>query len=320
MRLIFMGSPRFGVPTVEALVAAGHEVALVLTQPDRPAGRGRPMRACAVAEWASERGLSLFQPETLKTPAAADRLRDVGADALVVAAYGLILPRAVLELVGGRAANVHPSLLPRHRGATPIQATLLAGDEEGGVTIIQMVARMDAGPIVAQRSIAIGDNDDFLSLEPRLAQMGAALLVESLEPWLQGRISPRLQEEDSATYCPKLSREDAQLDWRDPAEALWRKVRAYRGTVDTYTVWEDRTLKVLRAEPLPAAPDGSLPGQVFTLTGPGGAAWPAVACGSGALLLRTVMLEGKRASDGDAFLRGHARLVGSRLIHSAAAL
>lgn len=313
MRLIFMGSPAFALPTMEELLAAGHEMGLVVSQPDRPAGRGRQLRPSRVAERARERHLPLFQPETFRLPEAVERLKSVGAEGIVVAAFGMILPRPVLDLVEGRAANVHPSLLPRHRGATPIQATLLAGEALAGVTIIQMVARMDAGPIIAQRAVPLGPEDDFASLEPMLAREGAKLLVESLDPWLSGRISPEPQDESQASYCPKLSRKDALLDWSASAETLWRKVRAYRGTLDASTLWEDRVLKVLQAAPIPEAPEGRAPGDVFAWTAPSGQTLPAVVCAEGALALGRVMLEGKRETTGDAFLRGYPRFVGARL-------
>lgn len=314
MRIVFMGTPRFAIPSLRALLAAGHTSALVVTQPDRPAGRGRQVRPSPVATEARARDLPLFQPESLRSPEALERIREARPDVLVVAAYGLFVPRAILELVEHRAVNVHPSLLPRHRGATPIQATLLAGDEEAGVTIIQLTGRMDAGPILGQRRIPILPTDDALTLEARLAQLGADLLIEVLVPWVEGRVTPQSQDESQATYCPRLNREDARLTWTEPAERLWRKVRAYRGNPDAYTTWQGRLLKVLQAEPLAGLPAPAEPGQVVAWSpSPAGSAWPAVACGQGALLLRTVMLEGKRATPGDAFLRGYPRLIGARL-------
>lgn len=313
MRIIFMGSPRFAVPALDALVSAGCDVALVVSQPDRPAGRGRQVRPPAVAAVARELGLPLIQPESLKPAEAVDRLNQVRAELIVVAAYGLILPSTVLALVDQRAANVHPSLLPRNRGATPIQAALVAGDPETGVTIMQMVARMDAGPIIAQRTTPISPSDDTPSLEPRLAHMGAELLVEILEPWAQGRLQPIPQQESLATYCPRLTREAAELNWHEAATAIWRTVRAYRGWPDAYTFWDGRLLKVLGAEPLPEAPGGLPPGSTFAHHANFSTRWPAVVCGEGALLLRLVMMEGKRATPGDAFLRGYPRFVEAKL-------
>lgn len=182
------------------------------------------------------------------------------------------------------------------------------------MTIIEVIGRMDAGPIVAQRRTPVLPTDDTPSLEPRLARLGAELLVEVLEPWADGTLAATPQDEALATYCPRLTREDAHLDWREPAAVLWRTVRAYRGWPDAYTAWEGRLLKILQAEPLAQAPEGLPPGTVYPWTpAPGGAPWPAVATGAGALLLRTLLLEGKRPASGDAFLRGYPALVGAIL-------
>lgn len=309
-----MGSPQFAVPSLERLLAAGQEITLVVTQPDRPAGRRQQLRPSAIAQVARARGLPLYQPESLKPAEAVEPLRTAAADVIVVAAFGLYLPTSVLKLPRRGATNVHPSLLPRHRGAAPIQAAILAGDQETGVTIMEVAARMDAGPIIAQRRTPILPSDDTPALDERLALMGAELLVETLEPWANGEIVAAPQDEPLATYTPRINREEAQLDWREPAQTLWRKVRAYRGWPDAYTHWQGRLLKILQAEPMAQAPGGGEPGQVYAWTeAPTGPAWPAVATGAGSLLLRLLVLEGKRASSGDTFMRGYPGLVGTTL-------
>ena len=187
-------------------------------------------------------------------------MRVASPELIVVAAFGLILPRAVLELPVYGCLNLHPSLLPRYRGASPIQAALLNGDTETAVTIIKLTRRMDAGPILAQERTPIGPTEDAARLETRLAELGARLLVQSIEPWGAGELNAREQDEAGATYCPKLERRDAELDWRRPALELARVVRAFRGRTDAYTTWQGRSLKVLAAEPVDLSTEGRPPG------------------------------------------------------------
>jgi methionyl-tRNA formyltransferase len=222
-----MGSPAFGLPTLQAIEQAGHAVTLVVTQPDRPAGRARRLRPPPVAAYARSRQLPLHQPERLRPTSALAPIQAADPEVIVVAAFGLLLPAALLALPRHGCLNVHPSLLPSHRGASPIQAAILGGDAKTGVTIIKLVEQMDAGPILAQTATPIGPDEDAIALEGRLAELGAALLVDCLEPWVAGAIEPRPQDEQLATYCRRLDRTDALLDWSQPAERLGR-VRAGR--------------------------------------------------------------------------------------------
>jgi methionyl-tRNA formyltransferase len=313
MRIIFMGSPGFGLPTLRALLAQGHQITLVVSQPDRPAGRSRQPTPPAVAAFARAEGLPLYQPATLRSGEDQTPLAGASPELIVVAAFGLILPRAVLELPARGCLNVHPSLLPRYRGASPIQAALLNGDTETGATIIKLTSRMDAGPILAQERTLIGRTEDAVSLEARLAELGARLLTETIEPWVDGRLSAREQVEGEATYCPRLERRDAELDWRRPAIELSRVVRAFRGRTDAYTSWQGRLLKVLSAEPLDLPTAGRPPGSVFLLSGDQRSRRPLVATGSGALALDLVQLEGRAASDGGAFINGYPTFVQAHL-------
>jgi len=322
-RVVFMGSPAFAVPSLAGLLEAGHEVALVLAQPDRPAGRGRQPTPPPVAAFARERGLPLFQPPSLKPPESYRRVREAAPDVIVVAAYGLILRREVLDLPRLGCLNVHASLLPRHRGAAPISAAILAGDAETGVCLMQMEVGLDTGPVLARLSTPIAPADDTPTLTDRLALLGRDVVVEALPRWAAGAIVPEPQDDSLATYAPKIQREDARLDWTHPAEQLWRQVRAYRGWPDAFTTWQGKQLKVLaaRPEPDPATRpplplgerrgEGS-PGHVV-LVADGGTQRPAVVTGDGLLLLDTVALEGKRPADGADFVRGYRAFIGAKL-------
>jgi methionyl-tRNA formyltransferase len=306
VRLVFLGSPAFAVPSVEAVQAAGHEVSLVVTQPDRPAGRGRKSTPSPVAVYAREHGLEVWQTSSLKGPEAEERLRAVGADAMALAAFAALVPSNILRLSPGGILNVHPSLLPRWRGAAPIQATLLAGETATGVSIIRLVQAMDAGPILLQERIPIAPADDYLSLEPRLAELGARLLVRALAEHPE----PQPQDDTLATYCKRIERDDARIDWSQPAESIWNQIRAYRAWPQAFTTFQGRQLKVLRAWPMAGS---GRPGSVAVENGA-----PTVATGSGLLRLNEVQLEGKRAQSGAEFLRGYARLVGAILGESVA--
>jgi methionyl-tRNA formyltransferase len=323
LRVVFMGSPAFAVPSLAGLLAAGHKIALVLAQPDRPAGRGRQPTPPPVAAFARERGLPLFQPPSLKPPEAFARVSSAAPDVIVVAAYGLILRREVLDLPPLGCLNVHASLLPRHRGAAPIPAAILAGDAETGVSLMRMEAGLDTGPVLACRATPIAPTDDTPILTERLALLGRDLLVETLPRWAAGEIAATPQDDSRATYAPKIQRDDARLDWTRPAEELWRRVRAYRGWPDTFTTWHGKQLKILAARPvLPLAlGEGRAEGRVrgegnlgrVLLLPDGGTQRPAVVTGDGLLVLDTVALEGRRPADGADFARGYRAFVGADL-------
>jgi methionyl-tRNA formyltransferase len=299
VRLIFLGSPAFALPSLEALRAAGHDIGLVVSQPDRPAGRGRQASPPPVAAYAREQGLPLWQTSSLRGEEAEERLRAIGAEAMALAAFAALVPRNILELAP--ILNVHPSLLPRWRGAAPIQAALLAGDEETGVSIIRLVVAMDAGPILLREVVPIGVEDDYVSLERRLADLGARLLVRALAQQPAGEP----QDDAQATYCKKIEREDAAIDWTQSADQIWRQVRAYRGWPQAFTTWDGKLLKVLRAAP---APGNAAPGTVLVSGGS-----PVVGAGHGALRLEQVVLEGRKPQSGAELLRGYPRLNGAVL-------
>jgi methionyl-tRNA formyltransferase len=302
-----MGTPEFSVPTLQALDDR-HQVVGVVTQPDRPAGRGRHLTASPVKELALSRGLEVFQPRTFREPAAVQRLADWQPEVIVVAAFGQILPPAVLDLPPHGCLNIHGSLLPRYRGAAPISAAILAGDERTGVTLMLMDEGMDTGPILAQAETAIGPGDSTATLTADLARLGAELLIDILPAWLAGRITPQPQDDDRATYCRPLRKEDGRLDWNRSAQYLDRQVRACDPWPGAYTTWQGQRLKVLRTHPRPGWSGPGAVGEVVELD-PG----IGVVTGQGALELLEVQLAGKKPTDIDVFVLGQRDFVGSLL-------
>jgi len=306
-RLIFMGTPAFAVPTLEAL-ARQYDVAAVVTQPDRPARRGRKLTASAVKEAALKLGLPIMQPVSLRDEEAISRLSELEPRVMVVAAFGQILRPQVLAIPPAGVINVHPSLLPKYRGASPIAGALLAGEEETGVTIMLMDEGMDTGPILRQTTVRVDPADTTGSLEERLARVGAELLVETLPAWLEGRCEAQPQDDDRAIYTKPLTKDDAAIDWSLPAIDIWRRVRAYNPRPSSRTWWKGDQLKVLVTHPDSDWKGEGEPGQVVrTSSGVG------VVTGEGALLLGEIQLAGKRAMSMDDFAHGQRDFVGSRL-------
>ncbi len=259
-KIVFMGTPEFAVPSLRAL-AEHHTLVGVVTQPDRPTGRGQQVVASPVKQFAVQAGLPLIQPRKLKEPEAMGQLAAWAPDVIVVAAFGQILKPAVLDLPPHHCLNVHASRLPRHRGAAPIPAAILAGDAETGVTIMQMDAGLDTGPILAQRSEPIRPDDTTLTLGERLARLGAALLVEVLPDYLAGKLTAQPQDHTRATVAPQLKKEDGHLDFSRPAVELERRVRAFRPWPGAFASWSGRPLKIICAAALTLGE--AEPGQVI---------------------------------------------------------
>jgi len=302
-----MGTPPFAVPTL-ARLCVEHEIAAVYTQPDRPAGRGRSSRESAVKRFALERGLVVEQPEKLRVPRVAERLRALAPDAIVVAAYGKILPKSLLDEPRHGAINVHASLLPRHRGAAPIQRSILAGDRETGITIMQMNERMDEGDILLQESTPIRPDDTSESLAERLAEIGGRLIVEALERLERGALAPEAQNHAEATLAPMVRKEEGEIDWQRSAAAIERAVRAFTPWPSAYTSLGGKLLKIHRAAVVPAAA-GAPPGSILRAAGDE----LDVATGAKRLRLLELQLEGKRRLPARDFLAGHALRQGDML-------
>jgi methionyl-tRNA formyltransferase len=292
MRLGFMGSPDFAVPALRSLLAAGHRVAAVYCQPPRPAGRGQAVRRCPVHEAAEALGLPVRTPTRLRDqPNEHASFSALGLDAAVVVAYGLILPGAMLMAPAFGCLNIHASLLPRWRGAAPIQAAILAGDTESGVTIMRMDAGLDTGPMLLSQAMPITPETTGASLHDALAALGADLITRVLAEWPTETPQPKL----GVTYAPKLSREDARINWCADAATIERRIRAFTPWPGTVTTLDATALKILSAT---VVPGHGVPGRTLD-------AALTVACGKGALRLDRVQLAGRAAMDAAAFLRGH---------------
>ena len=295
MRVAFAGTPPFAARALEALLDAGHRIELVLTQPDRPAGRGLGLMATAVAKCAQAHGIALEKPPSLKDPQARERLRELRPDVMVVAAYGLLLPAAVLEIPARGCLNIHASLLPRWRGAAPIQRALLAGDEETGISIMQMAEGLDTGPVLLTKRTPIGAREAAGSLLQRLTELGAVAIVEALDGLVTLR--PEAQDESRATYAAKISKGDARIDWTRPAAHIDRQVRAFNPAPGAEARLDGDVVKIWQAEPSPLT---GTPGEVVASDASG----VVVGCGEGALRLVEIQRAGGRRMPAAEFFRG----------------
>lgn len=302
MKLIFAGTPEFAAQALSAIVAAGHEVALVLTQPDRPAGRGMALQPSAVKKVALAHGIEVFQPLTLKDAEAQAKIAAVGAEVMVVAAYGLILPQAVLDMPRFGCINIHASLLPRWRGAAPIQRALLAGDAETGVCIMQMEAGLDTGPVLLRGAFPIEATDTTASLHDRLAGLGARLCVEAL-----GKLPlpAEAQPAEGVTYAHKIEKAEAVIDWTKPAIELDRHIRAFNPFPGAQALFGGQTVKLWQASPV--AGSGPL-GSVLAVD----KKQVVIACGEGALAVSELQKAGGKRLPVQQFLAGHPLKVGDR--------
>jgi methionyl-tRNA formyltransferase len=300
LRIAFAGTPEFAVPALDALHAAGHDLAVVYTQPDRPAGRGRALTESSIKRRALELGLPVEQPRTLKSPEAVTTLADKSAELMVVVAYGLLLPQAVLDLPRLGCLNIHASLLPRWRGAAPIQRAILAGDERTGVTIMKMDAGLDTGPMLLTRSLEIGGHETAASLHDRLAALGAEAIVTAIAEWCAGRLNLVPQPRDGVTYAAKIRKEEALIDWSQPALSIARQIRAFNPWPVAETRWSGRQLRIWEATPLPEDAAAE-PGRVVAAD----AGRLVIATGAGSLQLRRVQVAGRKAMSAAEFLNAH---------------
>lgn len=310
MKLVFMGTPAFAVPTLEHLVDDGYEIAAVYTQPDREAGRGRSLVSSPVKKAAEESVLPVMQPDKFTGPGVAEQLADFQPDAIVVFAFGQRLPQPVLDIAPLGCINVHPSLLPKHRGAAPVIAAILAGDGYTGVTVMKMAEKLDAGDILLQGQIPVTDYDTTDTLTEKLSLVAAQLVLEVLPRLAKGGITPRTQDDSKASYVHQLTKRDGEIDWNLPAVDIWRRVRAFTPWPGCFTYWKGKQLKIVKAIPLPAVSEAGA-GQVVALGGEKAAF--GIGTGDGILGVLEAQLEGKKTMPADEFLRGQKQLIGERL-------
>jgi methionyl-tRNA formyltransferase len=310
-KIVFMGTPEFSVPSLQALLDNDFRVVAVYTQPDRKVGRGQQVAASAVKQLALARGLNIIQIEKFSKEGNIERLAELAPELIVVAAFGIILPAVVLQLPRYGCINVHPSLLPRYRGASPVATAILRGDNMTGVTIMLLDEGMDTGHILNQKEVPISDEDTTGTLGTKLSKIGAEMLVETLPLWIEGRIKTRDQNEKVATYSKMIRKEDGNIDWRLTTKELWCQVRAYDPWPGSYTVWHGKRLKMVKV--LPIYNDmGAEPGKVVVLFGK--TTTIGVGTGKGILGLLMVQLEGKREMTAEEFAHGQRDFIGSSLL------
>jgi methionyl-tRNA formyltransferase len=317
-----MGTPQFAVPALEALLQnsasgallpQGYELVAVITRPDKPAGRGQGIVFSPVKQVALAHSIPVWQPGSFKKPQHSAALAAYHADLYIVAAFGQILPQAVLDQPRYGTLNIHASLLPKYRGADPIAEAILQGDSEAGVSIMLLDAGIDTGPVLLRRSIPIAEDETTAGLTTKLAHLGAEVLLGALPDWITGKIMPEPQNEEKASHTHMLQKKDGEISWERPASILARQVRAYNPWPGTYTRWRGQLLKILSAHALALEPDHAVvPGTVMAREEAGHKVL-AIATGRGLLLVKQVQLEGKRAMSTEEFLRGYAQIVGQVL-------
>lgn len=308
MNIVFAGTPEFAVSSLKALVQSDHKVVAVYTQPDRPAGRGRRLAASPVKRFAEEHEIPVFQPESLKDTEELSRLSAFGPDVMIVVAYGLLLPQVVLDVPRLGCLNVHASLLPRWRGAAPIQRAIEAGDVVTGITIMQMEAGLDTGPMLVQAETAITPDDTAASLHDRLAEMGAKYMLDALQQLEAGTASASPQDDALATYAHKLTKAEATIDWSTTAEQIRRKVCAFNPWPAANSAWKGKRLRLLQATTASGCADQGA-GTVCAIDDDG----ISVATADGCLVIRQLQLEGGRVQSSKEFINGHPIRVGDSL-------
>jgi methionyl-tRNA formyltransferase len=314
LRIVFMGSPEYALWPLRQLVLNGHEIAAVYTRPDRPAGRGRESLATPLKKASLDLNLKVIQVPDFKQSEALEQLAGLKPQAIVVAAFGQMLPQAVLDLSEYGCLNIHPSLLPRYRGASPVPAAILAGDEFAGVSLMRLDAGMDTGPLFSMAQIPILSRDTAGSLTEKLFKIGALMLTGILADLPGGKRSPVPQKEAEASYTREITKEEGKINWSLPAKDIWRRIQAYQPWPGAYSSWQGKQLKIIEAFPL-ALETTCEPGCIMSLPsipGQNGAAFGA-GTGKGLLGILTVQIEGKRAMPSGEFLRGQRGLIGSRL-------
>lgn len=308
MRVIFMGTPDFSVGTLEALIQAGHQVVLAVTQPDKPKGRGGKMQFPPVKETAMEHGIPVFQPRKVREPENIEELRKYQADVIVVVAFGQILPREILELTPYGCINVHASLLPSYRGAAPIQWAVINGETVSGVTTMQMDEGLDTGDMLLKTEVPLEPEETGGSLHDKLAAAGASLCVRTLKALEEGTVTPKKQGESPTAYASMLKKEMGEIRWEEPAISIERLIRGLNPWPSAYTGWQDKTMKIWEAEVL-EEDSGQEPGTVVRVDKDGFL----VQTGKGLLKVTALQIPGKKRMEADAFLRGYSMEPGEKL-------
>lgn len=304
MKLIFMGTPDFAVPCLESLIGAGHEILGVFTQPDKPVGRKQILTPPDVKVCALKHALTVYQPKTMRDGTAMEIIRSLDPDAIIVAAYGKILPKEILDYPKYGCINVHGSLLPKYRGAAPIQWSVINGDAETGVTVMQMNEGIDTGDMLMKRSIPIGIDDTAESMFDKLAALGGEVIVEALEKIERGELTPQQQDESLSSYAPMLDKSISLIDWNKSGMTVHNLVRGLYSWPIAYTILNGKKLKVLRTSPCDRSGEAGAVLSVDPLT---------VACGDGSVIIHELQLEGKKRMDSKAFLVGHKLCIGDKL-------
>lgn len=303
MNIIFAGTPIFAVPALESLIMAGHNISMVLTQPDRPAGRGMKLRASPVKELATQHHLTLYQPESLKSPEVQARIDAVQCDVMIVAAYGLIIPTSILNMPKKGCYNIHGSLLPRWRGAAPIHRAILAGDKETGVTIMEVVPKLDAGAMISKGVIPILDIDTTQSLHDAISQLGANLMVEAMQRLQSaGQLIAEPQDESLVTYAHKVEKSESAIDWGQSAEALSRQVRAFNPFPVATAIFREETCRIWFAKALDGQGEK---GQIMDVS-----SYIKVACSEGLLEIHEIQMPGGKRQSAQQFIQGHHVKIG----------
>jgi methionyl-tRNA formyltransferase len=322
LRIIYMGTPQFAVPALEALIEnsapgkvlpEGYEIVTVITRPDKPVGRGQEIIYSPVKQTALAHNIPVWQPGSLKKPDNIEALAKYSADLYIVAAFGQILPQAVLDQPRYGTLNIHASLLPKYRGVSPISEAILQGDSETGVTIMLLDAGVDTGPMLMKKSIPLTNDETTATLTPKLAELGAQALIETLPRWIRGEITPEAQNPEQASHTHILHKEDGHISWEQPAAVLARKVHAYNPWPAAYTSWHGKLLKILSAHAVPFEPTTPIAPGTVHLREEAGHKMLAIMTENGLLAVTQVQLEGKKAMSAEEFLRGYGQIVGAVL-------
>lgn len=308
VNFIFFGTSEFAIPILETLASGELKPTLIVTTPDKPSGRGLKTAPSPVKRWAQKHAILFLQPDDLKNPSFIQQLSDIGCRIMVVAAYGKLIPKKILEIPEKGALNIHPSLLPRWRGADPIRSTILAGDTETGVTIMLMDEQMDHGPILKSKILNLKSKKyTYTELEKELAELGGGLLVETIPEWIEGKIKPEEQNHSQAIYTKKITKEDGRISWNEDATLIERKIQAFNPWPGTFTFWNGKRIKILEGEAMEITSKASA-STVFKHS-----SGIAVSCKKGALLVKKLQLEGKSPLSAEEFLSGYPDFVGSSL-------